>query len=486
MIHTINLALDWNLVRALGEIDRFVGAWTSIEKKEGQTLKQLKSIATVRSVGASTRIEGSKMNDDEVKVLIESLKSSKLEERDAQEVVGYFETLNIISDSYRDISITENTVKSLHNTLLRHSQKDEWHKGNYKQLNNAVEAKDNLAGTKQVLFQPANPGHETEEAMSRLIEWYNSDKETHPIVRSAIFVYDFLSVHPFQDGNGRLSRLLATLLLLKNGYSWIQYVSFEHEIENRKGDYYQVLMLCQSKRPGEDVYPWITFFLECLGNIQQNLMTKLETKSRLTHLSPRAGVVYSFIDNHPGSKSGDIAPKLNIPLPTVKRLLMEMVAQNLISKHGTGPGTHYYAEKMTSIRRDLIFNLTSGERKKEFVCMKPGEFIEINKIIFTPLFQWVRPDEWASKLISHGLYFKVSGANSRGQRVELPMTSITSLIRPTHYQPVLTLFNPINIPKSLWEHPAANDYPINVTVELSSATEKIDFDVMVVYDSTIA
>ncbi len=486
MIHTVKLTLDWKLVGNLSEIDRFEGAWTAIEKREGQTLKQLKSIATVRSVGASTRIEGSKMNDDEVRVLLESLQSSTLEERDAQEVAGYFETLNITSDSYRDISITESTIKSLHNTLLRHSQKDEWHRGNYKQLSNAVEATDNLEGTKRILFQPTSPGHETEEAMGRLIEWYNADRETHPIVRSAIFVYDFLSIHPFQDGNGRLSRLLATLLILKNGYSWIQYVSFEHEIESRKGEYYQVLMQCQGQRPGEDVYSWITFFLNCLGNIQQSLMIKLETKGRMTQLSPGESSVYSFIESHPGAKSGEISEKLNIPLPTVKRLLMEMVAQKLISKNGSGRGTHYYAEKIVSINRDLVFKLTGQERRKEFVIMNSREFVEIRKIIFTPLFQWAGPDEWASKLINHGLYFKVYGKNNKGQGVELPTTSITSLISPNHFKPVLTLFNPVHIPKTLWGHPAPNDYPIKVTVELSGSTEEIDFDVMVVYDAAIA
>ena len=260
MIHTVNLNLDWKLVASLSAIDRFEGAWTAIEKRERQTLKQLKSIATVRSVGASTRIEGSKMSDEEVKVLIENLKSSRLEDRDAQEVAGYYETLNIIAESYRDISITENAIKSLHNTLMRHNEKDAWHRGNYKQMSNAVEATNMLAGTKQIVFQPAPPGQETEDAMWKLVEWYVQEKETHPIVRSAVFVYDFLSIHPFQDGNGRLSRLIATLLLLKHGYSWIEFVSFEYEIEAKKAEYYQVLMECQGGRPGEDVYRWITFF----------------------------------------------------------------------------------------------------------------------------------------------------------------------------------------------------------------------------------
>ncbi len=485
MIHTVNLNIDWKLVANLSSIDRFEGAWTAIEKREGQTLKQLKSIATVRSVGASTRIEGSKMNDEEVKLLIENLKTSKLEDRDAQEVAGYFETLSIISESYRDISITENSIKSLHNTLMRHSEKDEWHRGNYKQLSNAVEATNSLAGTKQIVFQPAAPGHPTEEAMRKLVEWYARDKETHPIVRSAIFVYDFLNIHPFQDGNGRLSRLIATLLLLKHGYSWVEFVSFEHEIEARKAEYYQVLMECQSHRPGEDVYAWVTFFLNCLNNIQENLMKKLETKGRLTQLSPRESSLYSFIDSHPGSRSGEIAKKLRIPLPTIKKLLMEMVTAKLISKHGNGPGTHYYVEKITSVRTDLVFILTNQANIKEFILLNSREFVEIKKLILTPHFDWVRPDEWASKLINHGLYLKVKATNSIGQVVELPTTSIAAMISPTHYQPVFTISNPIHIPKTLQFGQRANEYPIKCSVELISAKTNLDFDVTFVYDAAL-
>lgn len=485
MVHTVNLNLDWKLVANLSAIDRFEGAWTAIEKREGQTLKQLKSIATVRSVGASTRIEGSKMNDEEVRLLIENLKSSKLDDRDAQEVAGYFETLNIISDSYRDISITENSIKSLHNALMRHSEKDAWHRGNYKQLGNAVEATNSLAGTKQIVFQPAAPGHPTEEAMRKLVEWYATDKEAHPIVRSAIFVYDFLSIHPFQDGNGRLSRLIATLLLLKQGYSWVEFVSFEHEIEARKAEYYQVLMECQSHRPGENVYVWVTFFLSCLSNIQENLMKKLETKGRLTQFSPRESSLYSFIDSHPGSRSGEIAKKLRIPLPSVKKLLMEMVAAKLISKHGNGPGTHYYVEKITSVRTDLVFILNNERKIKEFLLLNSREFAEIKKLILTPHFDWVRPDEWASKLINLGLYLKVKATNNVGQGVELPTASIAAMISQTHYQPVFTLSNPIHIPKTLGLGLRADEYPIKCSVELITSKNNLDFDVSIVYDAAL-
>ena len=113
IIHTVNLLPDWKLISELSQIDKFGGSWIAIEQREGQTLKQLKSIATVRSVGASTRIEGSKMTDDEVEALIRNLEVSRLVERDAQEVAGYYETLDIISESFRDIDLSENNLKVL-------------------------------------------------------------------------------------------------------------------------------------------------------------------------------------------------------------------------------------------------------------------------------------------------------------------------------------------------------------------------------------
>ncbi|VAW14920.1 Filamentation induced by cAMP protein Fic [hydrothermal vent metagenome] len=339
-VYNFILNLDWNLLRIVSKIDRFDAAWSSIEKKEKQSLKQLKNIATVRSVGASTRIEGSKMSNEEVRVLLNEISITKIEDKDAQEVIGYFEVLDLISENHQEIDITENSLKNLHKILLKYSEKDKWHKGSYKQHSNAVEA--TLPdGTKQIIFQTTNAGYETEDAMRALIEWYNNDNETHPLVKSAIFSYEFVSIHPFQDGNGRLSRLLATLLLLKNGYNWIQYVSLEHEIESQKNDYYLVLRKCQAERPNENVTEWINFFFNALRNIQGQLMKKLETKGIQTRLSPKEKSILVYIENNAGSKSGEIAKRLNIPNPTVKRILSNLVNQNLIEKFGIGAGTNY-------------------------------------------------------------------------------------------------------------------------------------------------
>ncbi|MFN3999904.1 Fic family protein [Algoriphagus sp.] len=339
-VYTFKLNLDWELVNAISEIDRFDASWSTIEKQEGQSLKQLKSFATIRSVGASTRIEGSAMSDEEVEVLLKNINISKLEDRDSQEVVGYFETLELISESFNEISISENSLKSLHNLLLNYSEKDQWHKGDYKQHSNAVEA--NFPdGTKQIIFKTTEPGFPTGDAMSELVSWYAQDKKTHPLVKSALFSYEFVSIHPFQDGNGRLSRLLSTLLLLQNGYNWIQYVSLEHEIESRKNEYYRVLRTCQSKRPNEDITEWIIFFFSALVNIQRQLLKKLEASGSQASLSPRFRSILTFIINHPGCKSGEIAEKLEIPNPTVKRILADFLKTKLIQKHGAGAGTNY-------------------------------------------------------------------------------------------------------------------------------------------------
>jgi len=339
-VYTFDIEIDWKLISEISDMDRFDASWSSIEKKEGQSLKQLKSIATVRSVGASTRIEGSLMSDAEVEVLLQNLDIDKLEDRDSQEVAGYFEVLDLISESADSISITESSLKNLHNQLLKYSSKDQWHKGDYKQHNNSVEASF-PDGTTQIIFETTPSGIQTEDAMKALINWYKADSQIHPLVKCALFTYEFVSIHPFQDGNGRLSRLISTLLLLKHGYQWIQYVSFEHEIEHRKNEYYVELRKCQAQRPGENITTWVFFFFSALLNIQTQLMKKLERTGVEARLSPREKSIITFLSDHPGSKSGAIAERLDIPNPTVKRILKDLVNKNLIEVYGTGPGTNY-------------------------------------------------------------------------------------------------------------------------------------------------
>lgn len=465
----------------ISKIDRFDAAWAQIEKRKGHTLKQLKAIATVRSVGASTRIEGSRMTDAEVEVLIEKLKISKLEERDEQEVAGYFEALDTVAESYKDIEISEGNLKNLHKILMAHAEKDAWHRGGYKQVSNAVEA-NHTDGTKQIVFNTSEPGLPTEKAMKELIEWYHADKETLPIVKAALFVYEFLSIHPFQDGNGRLSRLLGTLLLLRHGYSWIQYVSFEHEIENRKVEYYKALMQTQKQRPGEKVDEWIVFFLGCMSNIQDQLMDKLDTKASSTEqLAPREKNILSFIENYPGAKSGEIAEKLNIPLSTVKKMLTTMVENKLLIKYGIGAGTNYLLEA-NPLKTGMMFQLTNRNRKKQFLLISPGSFIEIKDLVLEPLFDWEKPDEWGRKLSIQNVGFNITAKNNRGTSFSSPFY-LSPLISLFHFRPKINLVQPIHIPlPNDHKFPKRSDFPLNVEIELIASVPDFDFGVTFVYD----
>lgn len=223
-VYNFSLKLSWKVLSVISRIDRFDASWSSIERLESDNLRQLRHIATIQSVGASTRIEGSKMSDEDVANLLNNIGISKIEDRDSQEVVGYFNVLDTIVDSYDAIVINESNIKNLHNQLLKYSSKDSWHRGNYKQHINAVEASF-PDGSKKIIFRTTDPGFATEDAVRQLMDWYNMETEVHPLIVCAAFVYEFVSIHPFQDGNGRLSRLLTTLLLLQRGYKWIQYVT---------------------------------------------------------------------------------------------------------------------------------------------------------------------------------------------------------------------------------------------------------------------
>lgn len=339
-VWNFELDLAWDLVLELSEIDRFDASWGSLEKREGRSLKTLRTIATVRSVGASTRIEGAKLSNDEIDLLLNQIDISKLVNRDSQEVAGYYDVLQLIVDGHKNVRTTESDFKNMHNMLLKYSSEDEWHRGDYKKFANSVEAV-YPGGKRHLIFETTEPGFRTTDAMKELLNWYHTEDQVHPLVRIAIFAYEFLSIHPFQDGNGRMSRLLTTLLLMKSGYVWIQYVSFEHEIESRKNEYYAALRSCQANRPGEEVSIWVNFFLNALKNIQDVLVEKLRIKGTQANLAPREKSIIVYIGEHPGCKSGEVARKLGIPSPTVKRILTRLVKQNLINKHGNGPGTNY-------------------------------------------------------------------------------------------------------------------------------------------------
>ena len=337
-LYNFKLELQWKHLEFLRQIEKFELTWTSFQQRENSSLNQLKTLATIQSIGSSTRIEGSKLSNKQVQTLLEKIDISQIEDRDSQEIIGYYNTLDIITKNPSEIRISESTIKNLHKVLLKQSEKDQWHKGKYKQHSNPVQASF-PDGSTQIIFRTTEPGYATEDAMKSLIKWFNGRGDINPIVKTATFVYEFLSIHPFQDGNGRLSRLLTTLLLLQKGYNWIEYVSFEHEIESKKKKYYQALRNCQAQRPNENVSEWIEFFLSSLLNLTRKLTKKLEiSKSTLT---PKQKSVYIYICNSPETKVGEIITKTEISRATVKRILKKLIELNMIEMNGKGAGTNY-------------------------------------------------------------------------------------------------------------------------------------------------
>ena len=240
MLNTDTIQITPELLSLIAEIDEFKGAWRALGTLAPERLKALRHIATIESIGSSTRIEGSKLTDREVERLLANLEIKKFASRDEQEVAGYAEVMETVFYAWADIPITENHIKQLHRDLLRHSDKDERHRGAYKTLRNDVGAFDADGTMIGIVFETATP-FDTPRRMTELVKWLNDTRELkriHPLLIVAVFIVTFLEIHPFQDGNGRLSRVLTTLLLLQAGYAYVPYSSLESVIENSKESYY--------------------------------------------------------------------------------------------------------------------------------------------------------------------------------------------------------------------------------------------------------
>ncbi len=334
------------IIKLISYIDSFKGKWKIVEQKENVYLKELRKIATIESIGSSTRIEGAQLTNEEIKELLDNMEITKLKTRDQQEVVGYYDVLEIIFESFADISISKNYIQQLHQRLLKYSTKDDRHRGNYKNLSNKVVA-NYPDGTQKVIFNTTEP-HLVENEMTDLINWTNQQlvlNEIHPLVIVGLFIYEFLSIHPFQDGNGRLSRLLTNLLLLKNDYQFIQYVSFENLIEQKKKTYYEALMDGQKDRntESERINSWIIFFLTSLEALIQRLEQKYDVfKSKGGYLNERQKKIKDFIEKEQPIKLADLAKAIpEISIHTLKKDLQYLKTEQIVDSIGKNRGTIY-------------------------------------------------------------------------------------------------------------------------------------------------
>ena len=252
-----------NIWSIITQIDQLQGQWIAGVKLSPQVLGRLKRSVLITSTGASTRIEGAKLSDEDIEKMMRGISIQKFTDRDKQEVQGYYELLENVFNSWKTIRFNEGIIKHFHSELLKYADKDQRHKGDYKKQENKVHMVNEAGESVGVLFD-TTPAYLTSKEMQELVEWTDKaleEKKYHTLLIVANFI-EFLKIHPFQDGNGRVSRVLTNLLLLKESYEYMPYVSHEKLVEDNKPEYYIALRKSQktmgSKK--EDITPWLEFF----------------------------------------------------------------------------------------------------------------------------------------------------------------------------------------------------------------------------------
>jgi len=346
MLKTDTLEITQEILRLIARIDEFKGAWRALGTLAPERLSALRRVATIESIGSSTRIEGSKLSDRDVERLLANLEIKSFDTRDEQEAAGYADLMELVFSSWQDIPLTESHFKQLHQQLLSYSEKDSRHKGNYKTNSNNVAAFDESGAQIGIVFQTASP-FDTPRLMRELVEWLNREIDTnrlHPLIIVAIFVVVFLEIHPFQDGNGRLSQVLTTLLLLRAGYAYVTYSSIESVIEMSKEGYYLALRQTQGTVRSEqpDWQPWLVFFLRSLSEQVRRLEKKVELEKIVLAAMPELQLqVIEFAREHGRVTIGEVIKLTGASRNTLKQHFRALVKRGAIEQHGSGRGVWY-------------------------------------------------------------------------------------------------------------------------------------------------
>lgn len=337
--------LDPHIVAILAEIDGIRGEFKSGLRMTPQAITNLKKSTLITSAGASTRIEGAKLTDEEVEKVMRGLAVSKFADRDSQEVQGYLETLQNVFDSYQDLPLRESLITSLHNQLLKYSHKDDTHRGGYKKKENTVGVLGPDGNIAKIMFE-TTPAFLTGKEMQELVEWTNDAFEKnrfHNLLIIANFVVEFLKIHPFEDGNGRLSRVLTNLLLLRSGYQFVQYISHEQLVERRKDEYYIALRKSQEtfKTDHDTISPWLNFFLSVVREQAVKALSYLEEEKIEDTLSPKQYEVWKYLTSIEQAGPGEIVKATDVALGTVRQALDRLVELGKVKRVGRGRGTRY-------------------------------------------------------------------------------------------------------------------------------------------------
>ena len=346
LLKTSTVSITPAMLKIIAEIDEFKGAWTALGRFAPERLDSLRRVATIESVGSSTRIEGAKLTNRQIDQLLSKIDITSFASRDEQEVAGYAAAVETVFEHSGQIDLTENHIKQLHQTLLQHVGKDQRHRGDYKTLANHVEAFGPDGESLGVVFETTTP-FETPAQMQALIAWTRdaiASGELHPLIVIGVFVVVFLAIHPFQDGNGRLSRILTTLLLLRGGYEYVPYASLESIIEKTKDNYYRALRRTQAtlRTDTADWQPWLDYFLGALRSQKQVLEKKIKREKILLDALPPLSLEILDIARTQGRVTvADAASITGTSRNTVKGHLKSLVESSHLTRHGAGRGTWY-------------------------------------------------------------------------------------------------------------------------------------------------
>ena len=337
--------LSPSLVRRLAEVDEFKGRWQALRNLVPDRLTSLQRIATIESVASSTRIEGVTLSDDEVHTLLRGVTTHGLQTRDEQEVAGYAAVMERIFQSWQALELTENHILQLHRVLLTHSTADAAHRGTYKTRPNSIEAVAADGRSLGVLLTTTSP-LETPHAMERLVTDTRATlaaDEHHPILVIGAFVARLLAIHPFQDGNGRLSRALTTLLLLRSGYLYAPYASLERVVEHNKDAYYERLRRAQTtwNDAAPDLAAWLGFFVDCLVEQKNVLLHRLERERLLKPMAPLSAAILALALERGRVTVRDVVASAGANRNTVKLHVQQLVSAGQLVPHGRGRGTWY-------------------------------------------------------------------------------------------------------------------------------------------------
>jgi len=337
--------LPASIWQRIAQIDELKGQWVGGVKLSPQVLGRLKKSVLITSTGASTRIEGARLSDEDIEKLMRGISIQQFSNRDMQEVQGYYELLTNVFDAWDRLKFAESGIKHFHQELLKYVEKDIRHRGEYKKQENKVHMVDEAGQSIGILFD-TTPAFLTPKEMQELVEWAQQANDTqkyHPLLIIANFIVQFLQIHPFQDGNGRLSRILTNLLMLQAGYAYMPYTSHEKIIEDNKPDYYLALRQSQKtfKTDNETILPWLEFFLDAVHQQSQVALELLSDENIEKLLSPRQLEVWQYMLDAREVTPKELSENLGIPRPTINQVLNRLLDLKKVERIGLGRGTRY-------------------------------------------------------------------------------------------------------------------------------------------------